>query len=68
MSSITGCYVLDSDPSSYMEYIDNIGDWVSGQCPQDMVYRDDYCMCTLQSKLCYCTSCKNGIDQCNYNL
>ncbi|XP_052077405.1 mucin-5AC-like [Mytilus californianus] len=41
------CTVMESDPTSYSEYIDSIGDWVTGQCPQTMVYRTDYCMCTL---------------------
>ncbi|XP_076071453.1 uncharacterized protein LOC143042859 isoform X2 [Mytilus galloprovincialis] len=41
------CTVMANDPTSYSEYIDSIQDWVTGQCPQNMVYRTDYCMCTL---------------------
>ncbi|XP_063414007.1 mucin-5AC-like isoform X3 [Mytilus trossulus] len=41
------CTVMENDPTSYSEYIDSIKDWVTGQCPQNMVYRTDYCMCTL---------------------
>ncbi|CAG2213190.1 unnamed protein product [Mytilus edulis] len=41
------CTVMANDPTSYSEYIDSIKDWVTGQCPQNMVYRTDYCMCTL---------------------
>lgn len=46
---ISGCLVLGSDPSVYKEFVDAVGDWVTGQCPGGMVYRDDYCMCTLPS-------------------
>lgn len=43
-----GCPFIAVDKSSFKEYIDVLGEWVTSDCPNNYMYSAKQCKCILQ--------------------
>ena len=47
---LIGCPFIAVDKSSFKEYIDVLGEWVTSDCPNGYLYSAKQCKCVLQGK------------------
>ena len=47
---LIGCPFIAVDKSSFKEYIDVLGEWVTSDCPNGYLYSAKQCKCILQGK------------------